>query len=212
MQRVADLTSEPIVGQFYLVPCVKLKVGNEITNGTILLDGKNWKHGTTNVAPVLPDVHLDHEDHGPKIGRHIHVDPRFIFDYHRMGVIVGEDQIESGDFQEVAMMCRRRMPDWNKFPLPTLQEKYKKSKINCNRCPHQGTYLGNCPTDGRVIVCPAHGLKFDAETGEATDKSREPIPIGGVVPLDRRQKIFLSDGKCSDGEPLPGQGKPSCWC
>ncbi|SAK61725.1 Rieske (2Fe-2S) domain-containing protein [Caballeronia glebae] len=34
-----------------------------------------------------------------------------------------------------------------------------------NSCPHNGASLANGRLDGRILQCPAHGLRFDVVTG-----------------------------------------------
>jgi hypothetical protein len=43
------------------------------------------------------------------------------------------------------------------------------TKTPCLRCPHRGTPLNGVPQKDGKIVCPAHGLCFDMNTGGMID-------------------------------------------
>jgi len=55
-----------------------------------------------------------------------------------------------------------------------------------NSCPHNGASLAPGRLDGRVLSCPAHGLRFDLVTG------RMP---GGVGPCLKKHAVHCRDGK-----------------
>lgn len=163
MQRVDKMTSPPIVGDFYLVPC--LQVLNQWT-------GMHYWH------PVLLPNHEDAKYGAPQW--HYHGDGRFLDQYKHlpagfrtqtltdeflvlMGGVVsrpGEDVVE---YQE--MECLRDIPiiHANLFG-EDFKSDFRGSKIKCNTCPHRRAYLGNIPVIDGKIHCPMHGLPFDATT------------------------------------------------
>jgi nitrite reductase/ring-hydroxylating ferredoxin subunit len=83
------------------------------------------------------------------------------------------------------LVCLRTMPD---FPtageivehdpdgrdellvsaLQGLEAHYREQRIDTATlvCPHRGVCLKGLPVNGGVVVCPAHGLAWNVETGE----------------------------------------------
>lgn len=174
MRRVSELTSEPEVGKFYLVPCVKVASGDWI--------------------PIVGTLHEDKEHIGFE-EYHYHRDARFTSDKQNrrstpdnmldpeiysmvVAVIRTEPPVEK------ARKCRRRMPDFplrarfNEHPprafgakwFPTLERAYSKTKASCARCPHRGMLLNNLPVKDGVVVCNGHGLAWDVETGKLVSR------------------------------------------
>jgi 3-phenylpropionate/trans-cinnamate dioxygenase ferredoxin component len=41
-----------------------------------------------------------------------------------------------------------------------------------NKCPHMGASLSDGKLDGRNIVCPKHGSKFDVQTGKVAQSGK----------------------------------------
>lgn len=70
----------------------------------------------------------------------------------------------------------RRPVDLPKFWPRRLGEAYASHRINPAHpvCPHRGAPLcGITPDADGIITCPAHGLRWDAATGEARPRTRE---------------------------------------
>jgi hypothetical protein len=178
MQRVVEMESEPVVGDFYMVPCVKYR--------------GEW-------APVIGQEHTDKEY--IKVGSpHLHYDLRFTPAWmiqERVGhyaasrnvqcdinqlmmgrVVFTREGADSNKVRERKMRCLRFMPV---FPLVIhtepiawmrdLENAYQHTQLNCARCPHRGMPLSkeNADENGNV-VCPGHGLQFNLETGKLVSR------------------------------------------
>lgn len=179
IQKVSEIEGEPLVGKFYLVPCV--------------LDAyMDW-------IPILGPEHDDKEyiglDH-----LHYHRDLRFLCDQEIADIfargIRGEaPHCAPEEFAMTSIMvtkylasavvekkrkCRRTMPDFpinvRGFPqltwFPGLEAAYKDALLSsCLRCPHRGMPLKNLPKDEQGnVVCNGHGLKWNLETGKLVSR------------------------------------------
>jgi hypothetical protein len=176
MQRVSELKTEPVVGKFYLVPCVKYRGA--------------W-------FPVIGPPHDDVEHIGVP-DHHYHYDVRFlnkkdVGGFMRRRVVkrrptctpeefamiwfVPTDSIYYG-LQYKPMKCKRRMPDFpvvvGFFPAPwkqKLERAYKGASAKCGRCPHRGMDLRSLPVKDGVVVCNGHGLAFNVQTGKLVKRT-----------------------------------------
>jgi hypothetical protein len=67
------------------------------------------------------------------------------------------------------LRCKRRMPEYTNPALAVKLEPhfYGRTLKSCKVCPHRGLPLASLPVgeDG-LVVCPGHGLRWDAKTGE----------------------------------------------
>jgi hypothetical protein len=170
--RVSEIEDEPVIGKFYMVPCV-------------------WADGDW--QPVIGPRHEDKEHIGFD-ELHFHKDPRFISDREVMqgfdwavsrtsrvitcspaqwelaSVLV---KIEHGP-RERRRKCHRRMPtfpaDITSAGRPAWQLKleraYEGATLACMRCPHRGIPLDGLPVKDGKVICPGHGLAWDVSTGE----------------------------------------------
>lgn len=171
LQRIDEMTTPPVVGQAYLVPCVTLPQGL--------------------VVPVMGPRHEDPEINAPR--PHWHANPQFMSRDDLMSAITGaflgkypdktaillalhdEETIAAqalgvivtadGPPVEQERICIRPMPphpggNW----LGVLEDLYAERTAKCGRCPHRGFALGPAAPDG-TATCPGHGLRFDASTG-----------------------------------------------
>lgn len=166
VERVED-TTRVEVGRTYDVPCIVL---------------------TPRVAlPVLTaEPHAD-----PELGvsaEHHHYDTRFLLDWELEGLaarLVGYERpvddapavmlvVERARVGKVIRRenrsCLRETPTfpsevaaWSQGLAPTYSG--RKWRGGCRACPHRGTPLRGLEPVGGRITCPAHGLKFDVETG-----------------------------------------------
>jgi len=166
--RVADLDSPPVVGRIYLVPCARLCYG---ING---FDRAAW-------WPLIGPTHADGE-----LGvhaEHRHYDPRFLTDRQLSSLMHGEGAPSTGrgwksvfgtvlsmngavtELRDVRRRCLRAL---RPHPFPNaLRPKIAASHVPlsmCLRCPHRGFNLRQVPVRDGLIVCPGHGLVWDAET------------------------------------------------
>jgi len=176
IQRVSELTSGPIVGKYYLVPCVQT------------FNGLWW--------PIIGPKHEDAEYiNFPH--QHYHYDLRFFgarqLTYtqannykslrdkgvrYALLMIALEGKLKDG-ITEKRLRCKRPMPS---FPIahpvtaqqttwfPKLEEAYKDKKLTCLRCPHRGLPLNGLPVKDGKVICPGHGLQFNIETGELVSR------------------------------------------
>jgi hypothetical protein len=170
-----DSPSDTTIGQSYSVPCVFMT-----SNATY---GTGW-------IPVLSPAHSDPEIGVP--GQHYHPDFRFVpqemFDRaeslrgeRKVGDVVWTNDSSAVELRE--MECLRKpliFPAQNphrkeegaraSFPLhwEDMERKYSVCRINLNDpvCPHRGICLKGAPVVDGVIVCPGHGLGWDAQTGQ----------------------------------------------
>lgn len=177
VQPVAQLQSEPVVGETYLVPAIF---------GYVSHFSRWW--------PIIGPEHEDTEHIGVDIV-HRHIDWRFVSD----GVIHAVDPFRAGpgvvdrvqsrlltlknQYSAVElkpMRCRRPMPKfplrhpWKDEPTPwgrPLERAYagrkaRRDHFGCRVCPHKGMPLNTLPEKDGVVVCPGHGLAFRVDTGE----------------------------------------------
>lgn len=173
MERVLDLKTPPVVGETYLVPVV---------------DGTNGQ-GKVFTVPVIGQVHND-KDIGAADMDHIHVDRRFASadELERAGwprdnldntnavPVVGF--MTEWEIREEPRVCvSQDFPQARSFKAGSdhlLAYEVRKLRgkgvthlnMACKVCPHKGTRLDNVKPQCGVIICPAHGMEFDAYTGE----------------------------------------------
>ncbi len=184
LQCVDEIGHEPVVGRYYLVPCVK-----RIDPGCHFSD--TWH-------PVLLPLHSDPEFKPNASMPHWHYDRRFtVTEYgddeewsnHRNAKVVlqteGCDEYPAvyGALEYLRKRCLRVMPEWPLVPAFTSQVeavcKDKRLNLGCMKCPHRGTDLRHLPPrpDG-TVMCPSHGLVWSLATGELVSRlpKAEPHP------------------------------------
>ena len=94
------------------------------------------------------------------------------------------------------------MPKWEKlcavadipagsrkvFPLSALDvivfNAGKRFYASAAECPHEGESLTGCELQGHVLICKAHGYKFDLSTGKCLTEAEIGIPIFPVEVRD----------------------------
>lgn len=174
MQRVSDIEGEPIVGKYYLVPCVADD------------DGEWW--------PIVGALHDDAEILNFPL-EHYHKDARFLtakqMRYRRWSPTANNNSdlliavyaaSEHSDVEWKRRQCQRVMPT---FPLVLntasgrrgigwfgkLEQAYAdKTLPACMTCPHRGMPLKNLPVKDGKIICNGHGLQWDAQTGKLVSR------------------------------------------
>lgn len=192
------MTSPPVVGETYLVPCITMDYGQ---NGV-------WD------VPVFGTVHSDPELGVAASFDHLHIDQRFVTEiylnkFHHCG--------SSNLFAkpEVSIMVQRRLTlpvlsgpnikgTREEKPMECLREIYltpymvnRDKSVNrwftgdslnhfgrfedkhgdatlkaCKVCPHRGIPLESMPVRNGLITCPGHGLDFDACTGKLVRRTK----------------------------------------
>lgn len=182
MENIENLKSPPVIGQIYLVPCVLGKLYNI---GPHSIPAQWWpvlrpSHEDSKYLPKFRTFWVNGEEidetyyeSDPNTPHHFHVDPRFtpesyytkweIDNQSWHNFVSAQSEVEWRE-----LVCIREMPVQQLFTGfgEKFVEDHKDKKIKCGRCPHKGVILSNTPVKDGVITCPAHGLKFDAETGE----------------------------------------------
>lgn len=190
LQRVDEMHEPPIVGQFYLVPTIFYRFGEDYRKGVTTWPPLQRHH------PVMGTRHEDGEYLGfPHF--HYHMDWRFAKQAvvrtamargsHWFGeqALFGIPLIRSGEPDHGPVTYRRmkclRIPPINvQFSRPRSSGFLSGGQLLHRAffgkpaapgphgwiCPHRGTVLGSVPVnlDG-TITCPLHGLKFCAKTG-----------------------------------------------
>ena len=177
IQRVEDLKEPPVVGRYYMVPCV------EVQTGVSGLSAGFW--------PVTGPQHEDHDVIGFPY-RHWHVDLRFLSAQQagekamQWGSVLtterktwcfwpGPGDIEGipGIATQVTMQRRRCMRTAEWFPrlralwMSELEQKHESCVVKCGKCPHRGLPLESLPRErGDIVTCPGHGLRWDLKTGK----------------------------------------------
>lgn len=150
-----------VTGQFYLVPCA-------LVPDSLLANAKGF-------VPVLTPAHSD-----PDLGAdyaHYHIDYRFVdataFARYRTQERAKAGYVVLAD-APISMMRRKAKRPHLSFPefkssrhLPKMERRYADCSIDLDNpvCPHKGICLQDAPIVDGVIVCPGHGLGWDAATG-----------------------------------------------
>jgi nitrite reductase/ring-hydroxylating ferredoxin subunit len=193
LQKIDELKTQPIIGQMYLVPCIikKYYLNNENWYINSKNKLKLRKSIRLHIYPIINHLHSDKEN-GQNY-KHYHVDFRFIetgkynnplklHSNHEFAPNIRYD-LEPKlniDFEQhykieyKELKCIRL----NNYGIAG-QVKIDKLKNKCiknNKCPHRGYNLSQEPVVfkklGRnnkggkwqkIIECPLHGLKFNAE-------------------------------------------------
>lgn len=168
-------STPPIVGEFYLVPCVSV----------------DKSFGRDGYLPVMGDFHNDPELN--VTDTHIHLDRRFMTD-DEVKKSLGKDSQDDGilvvwaktynserkkfKIVERKMQCIREMPNIEGIQF-VLEEIYKDTKLNCSTCPHRKFDLSSLkPDEHGNVVCPGHGLQWNLKTG-------------CVVPKKHKREVFI---------------------
>lgn len=179
--RADELKTPPVVGKFYMVPCIWA--------------GREW-------WPITGPQHEDAEIIGFKT-QHRHYDLRFVSPlqmdrlcergWWKRALHWPDDavQTEKSDGDAHSRVCikigtprYRRLKCWREQPpyqidgvarlmwVAPLEQKLASAKVKCGKCPHRGLPLESLPrvpgTD--IVTCPGHGLRWDLKTGELHGK------------------------------------------
>ncbi len=144
MKRIDDLEECPIIGEWYLVPCVI----STFSNGKM-------------ICPVYNPPHSDKSSH--QYYKHYHLDCRFFDRSNINHIFNGQTRIEVKDdtiLEYVALQCvdlsERIITPVSDLVNAKLPNKCKNNDI----CPHKGFNLKTIPFEDNVRTCPLHGLKI----------------------------------------------------
>lgn len=85
----------------------------------------------------------------------------------------------------------RLLVDVDKYPIMILNLAGKLYAVE-DTCSHDGNPLGGGPIEGKHIVCPRHGAKFDIENGKAISfPATENISVFPVRIIEGKVEIGL---------------------
>lgn len=167
LQRIDDLKEPPIVGRYYLVPCIKVTSAESSPVGF-------W--------PVTGPQHEDREIIG-FAWRHWHYDFRFLTHAQHLRKTLDRGSVlctaqgehkEPGIAAEVVYkprLCQREVlgfPAYKAHWLPQLRDAHADARVKCGKCPHRGLPLESLPREPGtdIVTCPGHGLRWDLKTGK----------------------------------------------
>ena len=175
---ITTLQSVPVVGEWYAVPCVRFKTCFGFKE-----------------IPVLSNRPHNDAEHQFGDFDHYHYDLRFLsrkfykFLIHKANYQSGIGWlgpmypqfygIRAKETEAPILYSRRCIRPMPKFPAAEMtrtlecSNKFaKKLRVSstCIKCPHRGTPLQNLPKNGSMVVCPAHGLRWDMQTLEMAKK------------------------------------------
>jgi hypothetical protein len=179
MQNIEDLTTEPIVGETYMVPCV---YGTSSKTGV----ARCW-------MPITGPMHSDAEYIGFE-PLHFHYDHRFTPDdewrelLHHGGIFgtpgdpelnVISNRDESRGIARRKMVCLRNVRPYPEVSFhEELNAAYADKRVTCGKCPHRGLPLLSLPREPGtdIVTCVGHGLKWDLKTGALVKGAPCPTP------------------------------------
>lgn len=192
-QRIDCLDGPPIVGEFYLVPCIK----------------RMFRDGHDDEGEWLPIIGPEHEDAGivnfPRM--HFHYDWRFMRKHTMDWLGFIRDGKASRVYGSVAVTGQHEDydvigPQWNRRKchreFPPYPADYSLASFNgkkhhpwldrledahagrtlpaCKTCPHRGIPLRSVRAVDGTVTCPGHGLTWDVETGELVRTAFRGLP------------------------------------
>ena len=150
---LSELAEPPVVGQHYLVPCVKIHVFYGVYHEAVL-------HGSWHEDAEL----IGFADH------HWHIDLRFVSrNYYKLLSIYGESSAYNAVVTQDIMLgepklrrrrCKREFPPFRRGILPELHAAFAGRSLINGHCPHKGHDLRGIPTVDGCVTCPLHGLQF----------------------------------------------------
>jgi nitrite reductase/ring-hydroxylating ferredoxin subunit len=172
-QKIEDVDN-PVVGKFYLVPCLWFSLG--------FSDRNKW-------VPIIGPLHED-KDLGIE-NNHYHHDVRFTPEslweeyggIKMMGRVMSEPPVKPMLIKVRRLRMKRQMPDFPKEDyayadgevrvapgtknkvVAKLEKQFKDVRLTCRVCPHRGMSLKGLPVKDGMVVCNGHGLRWNVETG-----------------------------------------------
>lgn len=197
MERVDEMTSPPVVGRFYMVPCVY--VDTSIARGF----GRRFSADPQTIVdpydrllmgwwPIMGPRHEDlaHLDFAPY---HWHFDPRFLSGRQMRNATMGGSNLSRifarplSDYGGLRGPEHRRMRCRRPLGLPSQLENLGKIlephcadatlRGPCKVCPHRGIPLASLPVDEHGhVTCPGHGLRWDVSTGRLVRREVARVP------------------------------------
>ncbi|MEO0538539.1 MAG: Rieske 2Fe-2S domain-containing protein [Cyanobacteria bacterium P01_A01_bin.123] len=191
---------QPVVGETYLVKMAKHSMANVLPSLSSSFLGRIMSSISETWYPVFDEAHTDPEFinalktsayklEGQPSHLHYHVDYRFLDDIEMLDVggftlmpdaptwpIITLDIKGDIHTKYEEKVCYRELPPrgLRNGGVETLEEIYKGHRMECFKCPHQQFNLAQFPVDSDGgIICPMHGLKWHAQTGELVRRDIE---------------------------------------
>lgn len=172
VESIEEIKDHPIVGNYYIVPCLEYIVNNkeEIEEDFLWRDLKNNKYKQNKRKLCIPIINFPHSD--SENGQdyiHYHADTRFI-DNKLFFDLSNEDILRPKKIENSKVIYRTKLCVHEKIYSITNSIFIKNTKLKhkCiynGKCPHKGYDLSNVIPESNIITCPLHGLKFSKETG-----------------------------------------------
>lgn len=168
MQKVSELKKPPVVGEFYLVPCVWVNrsvwmpiVGSWHSDAELGVDNEHYHFDVR----FVPDEELT-------------TSPKFSSDVSTLGALAMNIRYAYHEVADLVPIlkrrkCRRTMPE---MPVDVphrngFQKPFIGRKVLCGKCPHRGFPLESLPQDENGhVICNGHGLKIDMRKGEVIER------------------------------------------
>ena len=180
-QRIDKLKAPPVVGKFYMVPCIRVTESSYLPPGLWPITGPKHEDAELLNFP-FQHFHVDVRFLTPKQVR-AHGSPYGLGDGSSVrSVLVRPITVTFADGSpnsvrwsgpELAeLRCRRKMPLYPEVadqPLwKQLGDAYADKRVKCGKCPHRGLPLESLPREPGtdIVTCPGHGLRWDLKTGE----------------------------------------------
>ena len=203
MEYIDSMTSPPVAGRFYMVPTIRYRwngydgiwpvIGPKHEDAEII----GFPHQHYHVDGRFLTKRQWDQAGGNDIIRQFGLD---ILTVAAISALAGSPLTQrtkdrTGNEPHPPVVYRRRMctraridylhedapPVYDMAFFPKLRAAYKDDCLRATDagwvCPHRGAHLGSIkPNDAGVIVCPLHGLEWDAVTGK--QHFREPeLPL-----------------------------------
>lgn len=168
IQKISDLNEPPVVGKWYLVPCLEVDKIMNIDWNTYMSDQEAWMDclpyikRERKLIPVYNIPHSDIESGQSQV--HYHADLRFIgglgytIDLERRPL---EYNYSKPVF--VPLKCTSKFDEVVK--ISSIADLCRERKLKANmKCPHKGYNLNQCQVINNRVICPMHGLEWDLKT------------------------------------------------
>lgn len=169
LQKIDELKEPPIIGKYYLVPCIYKS--EEIIEGSNILhlydnNGSYYIQKSKKIIDekFIPIINFPHND--KQTGQkeyHYHLDTRFILHNHNFPIRINKEVNQ--DLRYISLKCYSQINTYSTHNSLIKNIKlYQKCISSKNKCPHKKYDLSQIvPIDG-VITCPLHSLKFNSIT------------------------------------------------
>ena len=168
MIKIDELKSPPIIGKYYLVPCLKyedlayFKVDGKWIKDEYYLE-KVQDYTYTYYVPIINHPHSDKENGQPEV--HYHIDERFTpKKYSILNVEYNPKRIIKHSNIEIEYVVLQCNTNYQSSITPVSFISKSKLKHDCvykGKCPHRGYDLSQeIPDENGIITCPLHGLKL----------------------------------------------------